>query len=81
VNTVEYAIEISGNNNVLAIIGGFHLAPANEDEIQQTIEHIKSLSPELVVPSHCTGFQAQCHFASQMPDEFIEGVVGATYTF
>ncbi|HEY47679.1 MAG TPA: MBL fold metallo-hydrolase [Anaerolineae bacterium] len=81
VNTVEYAIEISGNTKVLAIIGGFHLAPANDDEIQQTIDHIKSLSPKLVVPSHCTGFRAQCFFASQMPDEFIEGVVGATYSF
>ena len=81
VNTVEYAKEISGNNNVLAIIGGFHLASAREDEIQHTIDHIKSLNPKLVVPSHCTGFQAQCHFASQMTDEFIEGIVGAIYTF
>ena len=81
VNTVEYAKEISGNNNVLAIIGGFHLASASEDEIKQTIDHIKSLNPKLVVPSHCTGFQAQCHFASQMTDEFIEGIVGAIYTF
>ena len=81
VNTVEYAKEISGNVKVLAIIGGFHLASASDDEIQQTIDHIKSLSPKLVVPSHCTGFRAQGHFASQMPDEFIEGVVGATYSF
>jgi 7,8-dihydropterin-6-yl-methyl-4-(beta-D-ribofuranosyl)aminobenzene 5'-phosphate synthase len=81
VNTVEYAKEISGNTKVLAIIGGFHLAFANDEEIQQTIDHIKSLNPQLIVPSHCTGFTAQSYFASQMPDEFIEGVVGATYSF
>lgn len=68
VNTVEYAIEISGINSVLAVIGGFHLAPAKDDEIRQAIDHIKSLNPKLVVPSHCTGFQALCQFALQMPD-------------
>jgi 7,8-dihydropterin-6-yl-methyl-4-(beta-D-ribofuranosyl)aminobenzene 5'-phosphate synthase len=81
VNTVECAKEISGNTKVLAIIGGFHLALASDDEIHQTIEHIKFLNPQLIVPSHCTGFLAQSYFASQMPDEFIEGVVGATYSF
>jgi 7,8-dihydropterin-6-yl-methyl-4-(beta-D-ribofuranosyl)aminobenzene 5'-phosphate synthase len=81
VNTVEYAKEISGNAKVLAIIGGFHLALASDDEIQQTIDHIKSLNPRVIAPSHCTGFTAQSYFASQMPDAFIEGVVGATYSF
>lgn len=81
VNTIEYAREFSGIDKVYAVIGGFHLATAEEDEINQTIEYLKILQPSLVVPGHCTGFHAIGRFAEEMPDQFIEGVVGATYLF
>ena len=81
VNTIEYAREFSGVDKVYAVIGGFHLARASEDEIDQTVEYIQSIKPHLVVPGHCTGFKAINRFAQEMPDQFIEGVVGATYPF
>ena len=81
VNTIEYAREFSGVNTVHAVIGGLHLARASEDEIDQTVEYIKSIKPNLVVPGHCTGFKAISRFAREMPDQFIEGVVGAAYSF
>ena len=80
-NTVNYAREISGVERVYAILGGFHLARASEDEIQQTVAAIKDLQPAMIVPSHCTGFRAQCRFAHEMPGRFVPGVVGATYLF
>ncbi len=81
VNTVNYAREISGIDKVWAIIGGFHLARSDSEEIKRTIDNIRDVRPELIVPCHCTGFQAICQFATQMPDVFKEGVVGATYLF
>jgi len=81
VNTVRYAQEISGIDRVWAILGGFHLAPAKDEQIQQTIDEIKELGPAMVVPSHCTGFKAISQFAHQMPDEFVLGVVGTRYLF
>jgi 7,8-dihydropterin-6-yl-methyl-4-(beta-D-ribofuranosyl)aminobenzene 5'-phosphate synthase len=81
VNTIEYARQFTGIERVHAIIGGFHLARASEDEIEKTTAYIKNLQPNYVIPSHCTGFQASSQFARQMPDAFIEGVVGATYHF
>jgi len=81
VNTVNHARKISGVDKVWAIIGGFHLARANDDELSRTLEAIKVCQPKLVIPSHCTGFRAMCQFAAQMPDEFLPGVVGATYLF
>jgi 7,8-dihydropterin-6-yl-methyl-4-(beta-D-ribofuranosyl)aminobenzene 5'-phosphate synthase len=80
-NTVEYAREISGVEQVHSVIGGFHLARAEETEIQRTVNHLRSLNPRQLVPCHCTGLRALCQFALQMPGQFIEGVVGATYTF
>jgi 7,8-dihydropterin-6-yl-methyl-4-(beta-D-ribofuranosyl)aminobenzene 5'-phosphate synthase len=81
VNTANYAKEISGVDKVWAIIGGFHLAPASDEEIQRTIDEIEAMKPVMVVPSHCTGFKAISQFASRMPDEFVLGVVGTTYLF
>lgn len=81
VNTVNYAREISGVNEVWAILGGFHLARSPEDEIAMTVNEIKKLKPKLIAPSHCTGFKAMCEFAIQMPEEFTYGVVGTKYLF
>ena len=81
VNTVKRAQDISGIDRVWAILGGFHLARAKDDEIMQTVDAVKMLDPQMIVPSHCTGFQAQRIFAAEMPEVFLPGVVGATYLF
>ncbi len=79
VNTIRFAQEFSGVDRVHAVIGGFHLARASEEELRQTIDAIKDYNPEILVPCHCTGFQAMCAFSRQFPDAFYPGVVGATY--
>jgi len=81
VNTVNYAREISGVDDVWAILGGFHLARATDEDIQRTIDEIKAIGPKVIVPSHCTGFKAIAQFAAQMPDAFVLGLVGTTYLF
>lgn len=81
VNTVRYAREISGVDRVFAILGGFHLGRAKDDEIERTIDEMVSMMPEMVVPSHCTGFKATSRFSERMPDQFVQGVVGTKYLF
>jgi len=79
VNTLKYAQDFTGTDSIYAIIGGFHLARAGDEEIDQTIEYIKSIRPQFVIPSHCTGLRAISRFSHEMPGEFVEGIVGATY--
>lgn len=81
VNTVEHARRISGVDRVWAVAGGFHLAGAEEDEIERTVEAIARLKPALVVPCHCTGFEATARFAARLPDQFVLGAVGTTLLF
>ena len=81
VNTVNYAREISGVSDICAIIGGFHLVGAGDDDCERTAEHVWNFHPQLVAPTHCTGFKAQMQFASRMPDQFVVGSVGTTYLF
>jgi 7,8-dihydropterin-6-yl-methyl-4-(beta-D-ribofuranosyl)aminobenzene 5'-phosphate synthase len=66
---------------VWAVLGGFHLGRAKDEEIQRTIDEIKKVKPTLIAPSHCTGFKAISQFSIQMPDEFVLGVVGTKYLF
>jgi 7,8-dihydropterin-6-yl-methyl-4-(beta-D-ribofuranosyl)aminobenzene 5'-phosphate synthase len=81
VNTVGHAREISGIDRVWAILGGFHLATADRPEIEQTIDAIDEIDPQLVCPSHCTGLRAMCRFAERMPQAFVRGVVGTRFLF
>jgi 7,8-dihydropterin-6-yl-methyl-4-(beta-D-ribofuranosyl)aminobenzene 5'-phosphate synthase len=81
VNTVNHAREISGVERVWAILGGFHLASANDEEIQRTIDAIQELKPAMIVPTHCTGFKAMSQFAYHMPEAFVQGAVGTRYLF
>jgi len=81
VNTARHAREISGIDRVWAIPGGFHLATADEAEVEHTIDAIEEIEPQLVCPFHCTGFRAMCRFAERMPEAFVRGVVGTKFLF
>ena len=81
VNTVNYARQISGVEQVWGILGGFHTAVAKPDERFQTIDAIEQLRPELIVPTHCSGMLAATEFARRMPHAFVQGAVGTTFLF
>jgi len=55
-----------------------NLEEAAEDVISRTIAELKALGPQLVVPCHCTGFEATRRFAEEMPGQFLLGAVGTT---
>jgi len=79
VNTVKHAQKITGIEKVYAIVGGFHLTGAKPEVIQKTIADIKTIRPDYIVPTHCTGFEAISAFAREMPDQFILNTAGTRY--
>lgn len=81
VNTLLYAREISGVDKVWAVLGGFHLSGADQEKVGRTIVELKALGPQLVMPCHCTGFEARCSFAEEMPGQFVPAAVGTTVRF
>jgi 7,8-dihydropterin-6-yl-methyl-4-(beta-D-ribofuranosyl)aminobenzene 5'-phosphate synthase len=80
VNTVKHAQNMTGIEKVHTIVGGFHLTGAKPELIQKTIADIKTIRPEYIVPTHCTGFEAISAFAREMPDQFILNTAGTKYT-
>ncbi len=81
VNTVRQARKVSSIEKVHAVMGGFHLINARQEIINRTIEDIKAMKPECVVPTHCTGFEAIEAFKREMPEEFNLNTAGTCYTF
>jgi 7,8-dihydropterin-6-yl-methyl-4-(beta-D-ribofuranosyl)aminobenzene 5'-phosphate synthase len=82
INTVEYAKKITGVDHVHAVLGGFHLTgPAFAKVIQPTVEGMKRIDPDYVVPMHCTGWDAINRFFVEMPGRCILNTVGTTYVF
>ena len=80
INTIAYSQQITGTTKVYAVMGGFHLAGKEfETRIQHTIEELQRLNPDLVVPSHCTGWKAQCAIGDKFPEAFIWNSVGNLY--
>ena len=80
VNIVTYAKKLTGVDEVYAVIGGFHLGgPVFEPIIPATCEALAALSPEVVVPAHCTGWRATHALAAALPDAFIQNSVGTRY--
>ncbi|MBU1195631.1 MAG: MBL fold metallo-hydrolase [Proteobacteria bacterium] len=81
INTVEHLKSETGISSVYAVMGGFHLGGGNERIIEPTINEMKKINPEIIVPMHCTGWNAINRFAMAMPDNFILNSVGTTYIF
>lgn len=82
VNSVQYARKITGVDRICAIIGGFHLSGADRQSVMlPTVAAIREMNPGMVVPLHCTGWEAQVEFRNAMPDQFVLNSVGTRYTF
>ena len=81
INTIRHAQQLTGIQEVYAVIGGLHLTgPLFEPIIAPTIAALKDISPTLIVPAHCTGWKAQHRLAAALPNAFIPNAVGTTFT-
>jgi 7,8-dihydropterin-6-yl-methyl-4-(beta-D-ribofuranosyl)aminobenzene 5'-phosphate synthase len=82
INTVKYVQAVAQTSKVHAVLGGFHLTgPIFEPIIGPTIEGMKKIGPDFVMPMHCTGWQAINQFAREMPQQFVLTTAGTTYVF
>jgi len=77
INTVRHAQKITGIEEIYCVMGGFHLiGPAGDPLIKRTIEEMKKLDPEVIVPCHCTGHEAIYEFEKTFPAAFVLNASG-----
>jgi 7,8-dihydropterin-6-yl-methyl-4-(beta-D-ribofuranosyl)aminobenzene 5'-phosphate synthase len=66
----------AGGDDILLVMGGFHLMNHAPADIQHVISSLKKLGTAFVAPSHCTGDPARRLFAEAFGDGFIDSGVG-----
>jgi 7,8-dihydropterin-6-yl-methyl-4-(beta-D-ribofuranosyl)aminobenzene 5'-phosphate synthase len=80
-NTLHYVVRLSGQRDIHAVIGGFHLSSASNERIDRTVEELWEIRVGLVVPCHCTGEQATERLARRFGARCVPGRAGQKYRF
>lgn len=81
VNTVLQAREVSGVQKVHAVLGGFHLFPAADDYLRQTVAELKTLDPDVVIPLHCSGPNFAQVMREVLGDRLVTSTTGTEFAF
>ena len=81
INSVRQAQKVSGIDKVHAIVGGFHLAPAPDEIVMKTVEAFKTINPDYVIPSHCTGLNTIMAVHRAMPQKLVMPSTGTRVVF
>ncbi len=77
INTLRHAQRLTGVDRIHGVIGGFHLnGPLYEALIPATADALAELAPDLLVPSHCTGWRATHRLGARFPAAFVPSSVG-----
>jgi 7,8-dihydropterin-6-yl-methyl-4-(beta-D-ribofuranosyl)aminobenzene 5'-phosphate synthase len=77
VNIVGRAKKLT-KQQVLLLLGGFHLLNCDDANIRNIISRLKELGVRYVAPGHCSGLKAQKLFAEEYGENFLDCVVGRT---
>jgi 7,8-dihydropterin-6-yl-methyl-4-(beta-D-ribofuranosyl)aminobenzene 5'-phosphate synthase len=80
VNIVRHAQRLTAVPRLHALLGGLHLSGGYfAPSIAPTVEALTAMAPDLLVPGHCTGWQAQHTFPAALPDSWVQGSSGTRY--
>ena len=81
VNSVRQAQAASGVEKVHAVMGGFHLTPASESYIAQTVQELKKINPDHVMPMHCSGPGFIKAMQNEFPERLVLSYTGSRFIF
>jgi len=81
VNSINYILQIVGEQRIHAIIGGLHLVNATKNRLTETCHVLKSLNVDEIIPCHCTGDAAVDFMRQALGDIVQPGCAGRIYSF
>jgi 7,8-dihydropterin-6-yl-methyl-4-(beta-D-ribofuranosyl)aminobenzene 5'-phosphate synthase len=81
VNAIRQAQAASGVDKIHAVIGGFHLAPYQEEYVRDTVKALQEIDPTYVVPLHCTGEPFYEIARVAMPTKLLRAYTGTRLVF
>jgi 7,8-dihydropterin-6-yl-methyl-4-(beta-D-ribofuranosyl)aminobenzene 5'-phosphate synthase len=80
ISTIHHAQKITGEERVYTVVGGTHLSPKTDEQIDKTIAALKQLGVQKIGVSHCTGFHASTRLAYAFGNDFFLNNAGTVYT-
>jgi 7,8-dihydropterin-6-yl-methyl-4-(beta-D-ribofuranosyl)aminobenzene 5'-phosphate synthase len=81
VNTLLHAERLFPEHSIFAVLGGFHLNNADEEQMSETLKCFRRTDVKYIAGLHCTGYYAQKVLMDQFRDRWLPGAVGARITF
>jgi len=78
VGMVRKAKEVSTEDWVYLVVGGFHLGGEPPSRIESIVEELRMLSVQRVSPCHCSGDATRTLFREKFQLDYIESGVGKT---
>lgn len=79
INTIRHAQMIAGEQRVHTVVGGTHLFPKTDEQIEKAIFSLQEVGVQKIGVSHCTGFHASMRLAQAFGDRFFQNNAGSKY--
>ncbi len=76
INTLYHARRLTGEERILAVIGGSHLIGASEERLWQTIDALRELGVQKLGLCHCTDLKAAGLLAQEFGEAFFFNKAG-----
>jgi 7,8-dihydropterin-6-yl-methyl-4-(beta-D-ribofuranosyl)aminobenzene 5'-phosphate synthase len=76
INTLLYAVELTGKKHFSLVVGGTHLISANDLCLKKTEEHLDQFKIDRIAPCHCTGFRGQIALWQKFGQSFVLNSTG-----
>lgn len=81
INSIRQIQKATGIEKVHAVVGGWHLAPYPDEIVAKTVEALKQIDPDYLIPMHCTGFNTIAAIQREMPKKLIMPSTGTRVVF
>jgi 7,8-dihydropterin-6-yl-methyl-4-(beta-D-ribofuranosyl)aminobenzene 5'-phosphate synthase len=82
INTLTFAEKAFPETPVYALVGGFHLFPATDQQLDWTADKLKGFGVSYLIGAHCTGIEAVYRIRQKLNlprQSAVVGAVGATF--
>ncbi len=81
INTLHHAQIVTGETRIVAIIGGLHLAKHSGPALDKTVQALKDMRAQTLIPMHCTGTRSARRLRREFPAATILNAAGSSYEF
>ncbi|CAK3903745.1 Hypothetical predicted protein [Lecanosticta acicola] len=79
VNAARCAGALGGGTPLYGVMGGYHLADADQEQITSTASDLGALNTQMMLAGHCTGWRAKFEIQNQMPGRLVPSFVGSKF--